>query len=117
MCFLEQLKSVEVVEHSVGAGKAQIICTDAVSAIKRLYRENRPFDLIFLDPPYGHEFEKTVVELTECCDILDDDGMIVVEASSSTNFDYTGETRLEVVREKLYGSNKHVFLKKRTETL
>ena len=94
---------------------AEVIRSDAVSGIRRLKSENRHFDIIFMDPPYDRELEKTVLEQEAFCDILNEDGIVIVEASSSTDFEYAGECGLDVYREKVYGSNKHVFLRKKTQ--
>ena len=45
-------------------------------------------------------------------DILKDDTLIVVEASNDTDFDYLTELGYEIVKEKIYKTNKHVFIKR-----
>ncbi|MBO4414485.1 MAG: 16S rRNA (guanine(966)-N(2))-methyltransferase RsmD [Lachnospiraceae bacterium] len=97
--------------------KAKVIRMDAVSAVTKLRNEGARFDIIFLDPPYDKELEKTVLEQKAFCDILNEDGFVIVEASSETAFDYAGSCGLEVYREKVYGSNKHVFMRKGTKTI
>ena len=44
--------------------------------------------------------------------ILKDDTLIVVEASNDTDFDYLTELGYEIVKEKIYKTNKHVFIKR-----
>ncbi len=41
-----------------------------------------------------------------------DDTLIVVEASNDTDFDYLTELGYEIVKEKIYKTNKHVFIKR-----
>ena len=93
------------------AGNADVIRSDSVSAVRRLSNEKRRFDIIFMDPPYDKELEKQVLEQEAFCDILNEDGIVSVEADTNTAFDYTDECGLTVYREKVYGSNKHVFLR------
>ena len=89
---------------------------DAVLAVGRLRNEGAGFDIIFLDPPYDKELEKTVLEQKAFYDILNEDGFVIVEASAGTGFDYADRVGLTVYREKVYGSNKHVFLRKGIQT-
>ncbi|MCR5324811.1 MAG: 16S rRNA (guanine(966)-N(2))-methyltransferase RsmD [Lachnospiraceae bacterium] len=94
--------------------KAKIMHTDAISALNRLKSENEAFDIIFLDPPYDKELEKSVLEQKAFYDILNEDGIVIVEASVNTDFSYADDSGLVIYREKVYGSNKHVFLRKKT---
>jgi len=99
-------------EHTKLADRAEIISSDAVSAVSRLASAGRRFDIIFMDPPYNAEHEKNVLERGRLCDILEEDGIIIIEASAETDFEYAQACGLEISRIKSYGSNKHVFLRK-----
>ena len=91
--------------------QAQVLNADAVSSVSRLYTSGNRFDIIFLDPPYNKELEKQIIEQLQIYPLLKEDGMIIVEASSDTDMSYAEKLGFEIVREKKYGSNKHVFLK------
>ena len=56
--------------------------------------------------------EKEVLITLSDSDILKDDTLIVVEASNDTDFDYLTELGYEIVKEKIYKTNKHVFIKR-----
>lgn len=84
--------------------------SDAVSAVSRLYHEGKRFDIIFMDPPYNNQLEQKVLEQISQYDILKEDGLIIVEASAATEFDYLDGLGMTIKREKSYGSNKHVFI-------
>ena len=58
------------------------------------------------------ELEKEVLITLSDSDILKDDTLIVVEASNDTDFDYLTELGYEIVKEKIYKTNKHVFIKR-----
>ena len=75
-------------------------------------RANTKFDIVFMDPPYNKELEKEVLITLSDSDILKDDTLIVVEASNDTDFDYLTELGYEIVKEKIYKTNKHVFIKR-----
>ena len=68
--------------------------------------------VLLRDPPYNKELEKEVLITLSDSDILKDDTLIVVEASNDTDFDYLTELGYEIVKEKIYKTNKHVFIKR-----
>ncbi len=49
--------------------------------------------------------------LRQSC-LVTEDTLIIVEASLETEFDYTESLGYEIVREKIYKTNKHIFLQK-----
>ncbi len=98
--------------HTKLIDDAVIIKNDCVSVVSRLASMNMKFDVIFMDPPYNKSLEEEVIKEIIKYDILDEDGIIIAEASSDTLFDYIAGSGYEVSREKSYGSNKHVFINK-----
>ena len=90
--------------------KYDIYRMSAASAVSKLYTMGKKFDLIFMDPPYNKGLERDVLTAIQSYPVLKEDGRIIVEASSETEFDYLEETNMEIVREKNYGSNKHIFI-------
>ena len=89
----------------------RLMMTDAVTAVRTLEGKYK-FDIVFIDPPYNKELEKEVLITLSDSDILKDDTLIVVEASNDTDFDYLTELGYEIVKEKIYKTNKHVFIKR-----
>ena len=90
---------------------SRLMMTDAVTAVRTLEGKDK-FDIVFMDPPYNKELEKEVLITLSDSDILKDDTLIVVEASNDTDFDYLTELGYEIVKEKIYKTNKHVFIKR-----
>ena len=90
--------------------KASVFRMDAAGAVRRLFSTGKKFDIIFMDPPYGKGMEQDVIFALNECRILKPDGMIIVEASDDTQFDFVEQTDFLVTREKKYGSNKHIFI-------
>lgn len=90
---------------------SRLMMTDAVTAVRTLEGKYK-FDIVFMDPPYNKELEKEVLITLSDSNILKDDTLIVVEASSDTDFDYLTELGYEIVKEKIYKTNKHVFIKR-----
>lgn len=93
---------------------SRLMMTDAVTAVRTLEGKYK-FDIVFMDPPYNKELEKEVLITLSDSDILKDDTLIVVEASNDTDFDYLTELGYEIVKEKIYKTNKHIFIKRAQE--
>jgi 16S rRNA (guanine966-N2)-methyltransferase len=67
---------------------------------------------VHLDPPYGKLYERQVLEALAGGDLVDQYTTIVVEASLETDFSYVGSIGYELIKEKNYKNNKHVFLRR-----
>ena len=102
-CIKENLKFTKLID------RAQIIERNAESAVAGL---SGRFDVIFMDPPYDNEYEKKMLELISKSDIADRDTLIIVEASLDTKMDYVKEYGYDIVKEKTYKTNKHIFIQK-----
>ena len=85
--------------------ETKLLQSDVISAIRSMEGKYR-FDVIFMDPPYRHEYEK---EVLEC---LKEDTLIVVEASLDTSFDYLNELGFTLKKLKTYKTNVHAFITK-----
>lgn len=91
--------------------ETKLIQSDAVSAIHSLEGKYR-FDLIFMDPPYNHLYEKEVLECLRNSSVLKEDSLIIVEASLDTSFDYLKEMGYVLKKLKTYKTNVHAFITK-----
>lgn len=98
------------VEHTHFTDKAVILKQDVFSAIRGSIKDMA--DVIFLDPPYNQEYDRRVLELLKDAPFVNEDTLVVVEASLETDFGYVQELGFEVDKEKLYKTNKHVFIRK-----
>jgi 16S rRNA (guanine966-N2)-methyltransferase len=61
--------------------RAEYLRTDAVSAINRFTQDKRLFQLIFCDPPYNRGHVNVILQRIDGADILDPDGVVVIEHS------------------------------------
>ena len=84
---------------------------DAVQAL-RVMEGDAPFDIIFMDPPYASGAEFAVFEYLKDSSLCSIDTLILCEASLQTDYTVSGLTGFEVLREKKYKTNKHVFFRK-----
>ena len=83
-----------------------------VSAALNSLNNHSAFDIVFMDPPYNKDIEKAVLKQLSDKSYITEDTLIIVEASLETGFDYVAEYGYEITKEKLYKTNKHIFLKK-----
>ena len=105
MCIRDNLKATKL------EARANVMSTDAISALRRMEGKQQ-FDYIFMDPPYDQLLEKQVLEYLQDSQLLSEDGLIIVEASLETDISYAKELGFEVVKEKIYKTNKHIFLER-----
>ena len=104
-CIKENLKYTKLEDD------AQVMATDVLSALARL-RGSGAFGIIFMDPPYNHDLEKQVLASLKDSDLVDEDTLLIVEASKETTFDDVETLGYSIIKEKVYKTNKHVFLEK-----
>jgi len=96
------------------ADKATLYESDCLSAINRL-KNGEVFDIVFMDPPYGKDFEFETLKALKASNIIDEYSIIIIEEKLDTNLDYAEELGFELVRAKTYKTNKHVFFKLKGE--
>lgn len=99
-------------EHTHLADKAVVLKQDVLAALRGSIRDTA--DIIFLDPPYHQEYDRIVLELLRDASYVNDDTLIVVEASAATSFDYVETLGFVIEKIKQYKTNKHVFIRRNT---
>ena len=92
---------------------ARVIAGDVIRTVASMDGE-KSFDVIFMDPPYDNDLEKRVLEALQHNSIAGPDTLIIIEASNETEFPYLDDYGYTMVRDKHYGSNRHVFVRKGT---
>lgn len=98
------------VKHTHFENQSIILKQDVFAALRGSIKETA--DIIFMDPPYDHEYEKHALEILSTASYVNDDTLIVVEASLNTDFSYVMNMGFDIQKEKLYKTNKHVFIKR-----
>jgi 16S rRNA (guanine966-N2)-methyltransferase len=86
----------------------KIIACDYLSALSSLNSEK--FDLVFLDPPYEAGFYKNAMEFLFENDMIEKDGIVVVE--TLTGMDTKIRDTFSLYKEKKYGGISLEFYKK-----
>lgn len=91
--------------------QSNLLAMEALSALRSLEGKDT-FDYIFMDPPYKSAQEREVLAYLAASGLLKEDAVIIVEAAMDTDFSYVNELGLEILREKKYKTNKHIFVSK-----
>ena len=103
-CINENIVHTRFQEQSV------VLKQDVFSALRGSIKDD--VDVIFMDPPYNQGYEKRVLEILKDCPYVTEDTLIIVESTLDTDFDYVSSYGFSVTKEKLYKTNKHVFIKR-----
>ena len=106
-CIRENLKTTHLEE------RARVMSADVTEAVRRLDREGKPFDFIFMDPPYRMDLSKNVLEALRDTCLADENTLIIVEEALDADFSRSGALGYEIIKIKEYKTNKHVFLRKK----
>ncbi|MDE5803956.1 MAG: 16S rRNA (guanine(966)-N(2))-methyltransferase RsmD [Lachnospiraceae bacterium] len=91
------------------ADRAVILKQDAISALNSIFEKE--VDIVFMDPPYGQDLEKQMLSVLRNHRYVTEETLIIVEADIKTDFSYAEEMGYEIVKEKKYKTNKHMFLR------
>ncbi|MBQ9593817.1 MAG: 16S rRNA (guanine(966)-N(2))-methyltransferase RsmD [Lachnospiraceae bacterium] len=103
-CVNENLRRCHLEE------RAKVYRGSAMSVLRRLEGAHGPFDIIFLDPPYGRGLEREVLAYLAHSGLADGRTLTIVEARAEEDVSWVSEYGYSVRRVKEYGSNKHLFL-------
>lgn len=106
------IKSIKAnLEHTDFKNQSKIIRNDSIISIKLLGDKNLRFNYIFIDPPYGKDLIIKSIEKIGEEDILDENGIIIVEHEKT--LDLSGNiSKYKMKDSRKYGSKKITFYKK-----
>ncbi len=93
------------------ADRATVLARDVSVSLYEI--SEKTADVIFMDPPYDEHLEEQVLRKLSEMHYVDEETLIVVEASLHTDFDYLDALGFGIMKEKRYKTNKHVFIRKR----
>ena len=80
-----------------------------VLSVLRLLESQEPFDIVFLDPPYGKGLEFEVFSYLRCSDVITEDTLLIAEVGPQICFDASDVPGFAIDRIKTYRNCKHVF--------
>ena len=108
-CIRENLSRTHLEEGAL------VLNCDVIAGLKKLEGRNPRFDIIFMDPPYGKGLEFQVLEALQGTTLVDEETRIIIEESLDVTWEQAEALGYEIIKEKKYKTNQHVFLKKRGE--
>lgn len=103
-CITANLKFTRFTDSAV------LLKQDVFSALYHIFEKE--VDVIFMDPPYGKEYEKKVLDALKDVKYVTDNTIIVIEADLKTDFSYVEEMGFEIFKQKKYKTNQHVFVRR-----
>ncbi len=110
----------ENLEFTRLSDRGEVIGSDVMAALSGLentgFYKSAPFDIIHLDPPYESGLEVNVLSFLRTSALAGSETLIIIEASQKTDFSFAEELGFDIIREKIYKHNRHVFLKRGEQT-
>lgn len=103
-CIAENLQFTKFTD------RATVMRQDVLTALQSIHEE--AVDVIFMDPPYDHGYEKQALQILRNAPYVTDRTIIIVEASLETEFSDLEQMGFQITKEKRYKTNKHVFCQK-----
>lgn len=107
-------KAAACIEENIQFTKLTERCTllvkDVAAAISWM-EGKETFDIVFLDPPYGKDLEKKTLQALAESSLLAEDAKIILETSVKTEISWMEEMGYEITKEKVYKTNRHIFLR------
>ena len=85
---------------------------DVLNALHHIHEKQA--DIIYLDPPYQADTCRRALLELSAQPYVTEDTLIIVETALDTDFSFLEGTGLEIVREKDYRTQRHLFIKRKS---
>ena len=103
-CIESNLKFTKLINDS------KVLKGDVLSALNMI--DAGEVDIIFMDPPYDEGLEESVFAYLNKLKFVTDNTLIILESRINNSFSFPG---FDIIREKKYKTNKHIFLRRSNE--
>lgn len=119
-CFVDSSRqAAEIIRENLDftrlADRAEVFNCTALTALSRL-QDGEPFQVAFMDPPYGRGLEKELLRSESFYRVLSDKALVIIEADLETVLSPEETRGFRMLKEKIYKTNKHIFLEKEEQT-
>lgn len=104
-CLVENLHTTRLED------RATVLRSDVLVALRSI-RESA-VDLIYFDPPYASGLYEPVLALLSALPYVTMETTLIVESEDDMDFSFAEDLGFEILREKSYKHNKHIFLHKK----
>lgn len=85
--------------------RARVVAGDAIDSLRRLARDGRRFEVVFLDAPYGLPVGARALEALSPLGLLAEEAIVFFECDRREDVP-AGAGRLKLEKEKVYGDTK-----------
>lgn len=89
---------------------ATLLKQEVFSALSMIHEKEA--DIIFMDPPYQAGYEERVFQALKTQPYVTENTLLILEAELHRKTEFLSELGYEVIKEKTYKTNKHVFIRK-----
>ena len=107
-CIQKNLHTTHFEEEAI------LLKQDVLSALRHIHEKE--VDIIYVDPPYEAQTVHDILHALAAERFVTENTLIIVESSLDTDFSYLPQIGLQLVREKDYKANRHLFIKKKQES-
>ena len=113
--FIENnIKAIKCINQNLQTTKfedrATVLKSDVLVGLKNV--KEKEVDLIFIDPPYESGLYERTFELLGRLPYVTEYTMLIAECSIDMDLSVFEDNGFEIIKEKRYKTNQHVFLKK-----
>lgn len=116
-CFVDNSRAaVDCIRGNLAftrlGSQADVLQCDVLTALSRL--DGRPpFQIVFMDPPYGKGLEDLALAflMEHRLSFVDEQTMFIVEAALEMDPEHFTGLGYEILRVKVYKTNQHIFLR------
>ena len=99
-------------KHTKLFDKALVFRQDAAAALNYGIRE--AVDIVFVDAPYGQGYDEQVLISAQRSKAVTEDTIIVIEEKKERDIeDIASDLGFDIIKEKVYKTNKHIFLRRK----
>lgn len=114
--FVENAKeAISCIQENITFTKfsesATLLKQDVFGALSMIHEKE--VDIIFMDPPYQAGYEQNLFKTLAVQPYVTENTLMILEAELNKQMDFVEELGFEVIKEKNYKNNKHVFIRKK----
>ena len=103
-------------ELGADASRWELVRAEAMTALRKFRRNEEPFDLVLLDPPYGHELARKMLIALNQYAIVSLAGIVVAEHDKREHLpprlDHDADAAMVLKRQERYGDTVLTFFER-----
>ena len=108
----ENPKAAQIIRENIKTLKFEDQCLvhqRKVEQVLSFLKDEPPFDLVFMDPPYEKGYEEKILETWPWETLLADQGKLCIESASRRQGGFLPPQTLKITRDEKYGGSQLTF--------